>query len=850
MPRKNLAVAFLLLLTALMYSTQTFTREPRKIIAEEVTPPSAASIDDDVVDAAQAANVVSDNSSEAEASSQKIAESNDWYEKAYDAYQNKKYVIALSHIEKAIALYSDYSAYYDLKAYIFVKMEDYKQCVDSVNAALKVTSNDPELYELKANCYSALKQNDKALDSYRKMFESINDFDGNPDARWYRNYLEILSEEHLADESNRVYLAYLKAVDDGVEIEDKEESASDLHFYASLGYKAKANSVAEMQALNKAIDASPDFSGYYNNRGGLFHNMKKYTEALADFNKGISLDKKSAMLYYNRSGTYSAIENHEKALQDLLQAKKLGMEDEKIYLSLGNAYKVLKKYEQALGAYQSVLTINPANKQVQNNMAILYKAMGKPELASAAYQQSASTDINVEVPLYNQAHDLMKTGKHKEAIILFEKALKAKPDFVEAYNQLGICYDELKQYDLALATYAKGLKVDASNGNIYFNRANTYKTLGSVELAQGDYLTALKLNPDKTMAYYSIAKMHAQQDNAKLASQYYQLATEAGVDKVEYFVDYSAFLLSENKPQDALDLALKGLKAYPSEYNLLINLASAYDETGDDKKNEATLKKAMAIDPSDESAYYNLGNYFFLKKKDLPMAEKNYLIAIDKNPELMLAYLNLASVYANMDKKDAVFATYKKLLGKNPISHEAYYNRGDYYNRLGMTKEAVADFDKSFALMDEALAKQKNNAYQINKLQSDNSLLKAQAYQTLRRFEQANTAFETYLNFNTSNAMAYNNYAYCLFETGDPKKAMLNFEKSRKLDSHEIDSVVGLMASSYLLNNKADVSKYKSIINRDFSGYRVDEKLLDTLSQEGYSYTDTFLRVWKDMMSR
>jgi tetratricopeptide (TPR) repeat protein len=818
--------------------------------SQQIVPKSTDQADDAVTAIAGPENITESDSPEAEALNQKITESAEWHEKAYAAYTDKKYPKALEYIKKALAIYPQYSTYHELEAYIFIKMQDYNNAVKAVDAGLKVSENDPALYEIKANCLHELKQSNEALVAYRKMFEFRNNTDENINARWFYNYLYVLSDEELSDEAIKVYTAFKKIIADGEEIENIEDSAGDIHFYASIAFNRKGNAAEEMSALNEAIAASPDYSGYYNNRGSLYESMQKHTEALADFNRGISLDKKSADLYYNRGRTYVLIKNYEKALKDFLEAEDLGQKNEAVYLMMGNAYKGLKKYDQALASYQKVLAINPANKEVQNNIAMLHTIMGKPELSTSAYQQASTTDTGANIPFYNQANDLMESGKVKDAIVLYKKALAIKPNFPSALNQLGICYIKLKQYELALETLSKAIMLDGKDSMPYMNRATAYQHLGKIDLAQNDYQTALKLEPQQAAAYYALAFMYQEQGNIESADQYYKLATESGFDGIEYYIDYSAFLLSNARHSEALNLALKGAKQYPNSYQLLINLASAYDETGDEKKNEATLKKAITINPNDATAYYNLGNFYFLKKKDLPQAQNYYLNAIEKNPELIDAQLNLASVYAGMNKKEQALDVYKKLISKSSDNHEAYYNRGAYFIELGMMSEAIADFEKSFALMDQALIKQKNNAYALSKLQSKNSLLKAQAYQLMARYEQAASAYETYLKFNAKDAGAYSNFAYCLIEMGDLQKALASLEKSYQLDQTEIDSLVGLVAVNYLLNNKSAVSKYKSVIKRDFSDFHLNADMLNELSKYGYAYTDTFKRIWNDAMKK
>ena len=47
------------------------------------------------------------------------------------------------------------------------------------------------------------------------------------------------------------------------------------------------------------------------------------------------------------------------------------------------------------------------------------------------------------VAIYNQGVALMHEKKYKEAVVAFEKAVQAKPDFAEAHNNLGYCLRQL-----------------------------------------------------------------------------------------------------------------------------------------------------------------------------------------------------------------------------------------------------------------------------------------------------------------------------------------------------------------------------------------------------------------------
>ncbi len=444
----------------------------------------------------------------------------------------------------------------------------------------------------------------------------------------------------------------------------------------------------------------------------------------------------------------------------------------------------------------------------------------------------------------------MKMKDFETTIPLLKKAIEENPNFVEAYNQLGICYDELGKNNLALETYTQGIIKDKNFAIIYHNRGNIYKALENYDAAKEDYLTALKLDPKMTTEYYSLAKMYMQLSDRNLAQQYFNLATESGVSIEEYYIDYSAFLSKNNQYEKAIEIAKKGVQKYPESYSLLINLAGSYSDNKQEDKNVEILKKAIQLNPESPNAYYNLGNYYFLAKKDLKNAEKNYLLAIAKNAKGMEAYLNLASVYQDMENEEKMMQTMDNLIKKYPNAYEAYYNRAEFFYKKGKTKEAIADFEKSFELMDSEKPNAKNGTYNLNVEKSNKSLLKAQAYQMLNEYNKAVPAFQTYLAFNTKDANAHNNYAYCLLETGKPDDALASFEKAYQLNNQEVDILLGLIATHYLLRNQTAVNKYKTLLEKNFPEYKVNKQLPEILSKEGYFYTERFMKIWNEAVGK
>lgn len=88
-----------------------------------------------------------------------------------------------------------------------------------------------------------------------------------------------------------------------------------------------------------------------------------------------------------------------------------------------------------------------------------------------------------------QAHN------HTGAIALCDQLIQQNPDSAQNYNNRGLLYAQLKQYDLALADYNRALALQPDLAKIYNNRANCYAAMGHMPAAIADYETAIDLDP-------------------------------------------------------------------------------------------------------------------------------------------------------------------------------------------------------------------------------------------------------------------------------------------------------------------------------------------------------------------
>ncbi len=240
-----------------------------------------------------------------------------------------------------------------------------------------------------------------------------------------------------------------------------------------------------------------------------------------------------------------------------------------------------------------------------------------------------------------------------------------------------------------------------------------------------------------------------------------------------------------------------------------------------------------------------MGNYY-RKKGEQTKAITQYQKAIQKQPQQLAFYVELASTYADNKESAQAFKIYDQIFSIDSNCSEAYFDRATLKTKLNDLEGAIKDYDKCFFLLE----KNGDYNYDTKSATIEKSLLnicfkKAIAYQTTKQFDKAVKEYQQYINFNTANAEAYDNYGYCLLEIDKIPEAKNNFINAYTLNKKNPDIIVGLIVVSYLLNDKKKMAEYKKLLYQLKSNFSHSAKDLDMLVREGYNYTDKFSKIFE-----
>jgi tetratricopeptide (TPR) repeat protein len=111
------------------------------------------------------------------------------------------------------------------------------------------------------------------------------------------------------------------------------------------------------------IAAKPTSSTAWSQRGLVWHELRKYDKAIADFSEAIRLDPRSAHLT-SRGTTWLAKKEYDKATTDLSEAIRLDPKSGRAYCHRGAAWLDVKEHNKAIADFSEAIRFDAGDASV------------------------------------------------------------------------------------------------------------------------------------------------------------------------------------------------------------------------------------------------------------------------------------------------------------------------------------------------------------------------------------------------------------------------------------------------------------------------------------------------------
>jgi len=130
---------------------------------------------------------------------------------------------------------------------------------------------------------------------------------------------------------------------------------------------------------------------------------------------------------------------------------------------------------------------------------------------------------------YSRGLLYLKEDNPDLALSEFDRALKLKPDFIEARLNRAVIYSGQGAFDRAILEYSFIIKFNPRCFEAYNNRGNIYGRQGKLDQAMADFSAAIKINPWYANSYYNRAITYLSKKEYKKSLEDFHKAELFGV---------------------------------------------------------------------------------------------------------------------------------------------------------------------------------------------------------------------------------------------------------------------------------------------------------------------------------
>jgi len=196
-------------------------------------------------------------------------------------------------------------------------------------------------------------------------------------------------------------------------------------------------------------------------------------EGIAYVQKSLEINPRFSEAYFKLGYAYYQLRDYKKSIA---YYKKTNLGNSMNVSNMALAYFMDGDYGEALRLLRRSLQLNPNNQTARKNMPMVENAFNR----NLQKQQSKESDDPVHY--YELGNLFVEQTNYKDALANFDKAVKLKPDYVEALVNKGNCYYMLKDYNKAINTFEDVLKIDPNSKMANRNLSHLYGLLGNNEM--------------------------------------------------------------------------------------------------------------------------------------------------------------------------------------------------------------------------------------------------------------------------------------------------------------------------------------------------------------------------------
>jgi len=264
------------------------------------------------------------------------------------------------------------------------------------------------------------------------------------------------------------------------------------------------------------------------------------------------------------------------------------------------------------------------------------------------------------------AQTLQNAGHCSRAIPLYLKAIRENGLYINAYVNLGGCYQSQGSANAAITEYNKAISADPRNWFLYYTRAGAESSLGMNGQATLDYNTALDIAPPVVDTYRSISQGFSSFNDFADAIKAENKAITLAPNTPSFYEERGTIYLTARQYTDAYNDYKKAIAVAPYKQlqaTVYADLATVYAGQGNYDSAFTAMRAAIADDPGNAHIYVQSGNVHrdagANHYADAISLYNKALAFVQKGPDAEAAHEGIGDVLGDEGKTTEAIAEYR-----------------------------------------------------------------------------------------------------------------------------------------------------------------------------------------------
>jgi tetratricopeptide (TPR) repeat protein len=311
-----------------------------------------------------------------------------------------------------------------------------------------------------------------------------------------------------------------------------------------------------------------------------------------------------AVLQYKHGNCNSAVPHFEKS-GNLLDSQLDGLH------AYATCLVWLKRLDEAATVFQRAVALQPNNTHELNVLASIQLMAKKAGNAIATLQPALQNSPSADT-LQLAANAYEDTGDTDKAVAALRQAILLDPQNVGPYLDFAYISYAHQSFQVGINILNDGISQQPNSAQLYFARGVLYVQLADYEKAEADLAKAYELDPNQSLTAAAQGLLAIQQNDLDraLASVKERLAKKPD-DPILLYLEADILAQKGAEPgtpefQTAMRSANRAVTLRPTLGAAHVVLAKLYLQSGQDRAAVQQCRKALEIDPKDQTSVYRL----------------------------------------------------------------------------------------------------------------------------------------------------------------------------------------------------------------------------------------------------